>query len=315
LIVATVIALASHGWKTSLAGRPTFGVTFLRDEPSASPDQGNLKVSSSPNRRPPRYRRPQEAAMNNRSTEGMMFETIASCTAFAGPLKPFEGFPPRLRRWSLEVSDAGKMAAISAVLTAILSPAAGVTAAELKPVVTVRAYDYVGISMKELGEAKAEVEAILQAARIRIDWIDCPIVSRNEPQPDRCRESAATNELLLRLSADSGHVEGRPVTLGNSLIDRVADAGVLITVYPALVKAELGESRQTGPGLGFGPGLGRVIAHEIGHMLLGTRTHARHGLMRAVWIPEDGQPNFLANWRFLSDEGRQMRNRLFGTAN
>jgi hypothetical protein len=50
-------------------------------------------------------------------------------------------------------------------------------------------------------------------------------------------------------------------------------------------------------------------------MLLGTRTHARHGLMRAVWIPEDGQPNFLANWRFLSDEGRQMRNRLFGTAN
>jgi len=122
------------------------------------------------------------------------------------------------------------------------------------------------------------------------------------------------NELLLRLAPDSSRVDGRPVTLGNSTIDRVADAGVLITVYPALVKAALGESRQPGPGL-LGLGLGRVIAHEIGHMLLGTRKHARRGLMRAVWITQDGQPNFLANWRFLPEEGRQMRSRLFAAAN
>jgi hypothetical protein len=48
--------------------------------PPDTPDQGNLKVSSSPNRLEPRYRRVKEAAMNNRKTEDVVFETIASCT-------------------------------------------------------------------------------------------------------------------------------------------------------------------------------------------------------------------------------------------
>ena len=33
--------------------------------------------------------------------------------------------------------------------------------------------------------------------------------------------------------------------------------------------------------------LGRVVAHELGHFLLGTTTHAPEGLMRAHYRPED----------------------------
>ena len=65
VIVATVIALAAYGWRTALAGRPMFGAFFLRTNPPAARDQGNLKVSSSPNRLAQRYRRVQEAVMNN----------------------------------------------------------------------------------------------------------------------------------------------------------------------------------------------------------------------------------------------------------
>src|SRR4029077_18340699 len=45
-----------------------------------SPDQRNLKVSSSPNRLERRYRRVQEAVMQNRKPEDVVFETIASGT-------------------------------------------------------------------------------------------------------------------------------------------------------------------------------------------------------------------------------------------
>src|SRR6185295_5010706 len=48
--------------------------------PPGSPDQRNLKVSSSPNRLERRYRRVQEAVMHNRKPEDVVFETIASGT-------------------------------------------------------------------------------------------------------------------------------------------------------------------------------------------------------------------------------------------
>jgi LmbE family N-acetylglucosaminyl deacetylase len=48
--------------------------------PPDTPDQGNLKVSSSPNRFTPRYRRVQEAVMKYRNPEDVVFDTIASCT-------------------------------------------------------------------------------------------------------------------------------------------------------------------------------------------------------------------------------------------
>ena len=36
-----------------------------------------------------------------------------------------------------------------------------------------------------------------------------------------------------------------------------------------------------------GRAIGRVIAHEIGHVLLRSRRHAAHGLMRAVQRPDE----------------------------
>ena len=37
----------------------------------------------------------------------------------------------------------------------------------------------------------------------------------------------------------------------------------------------------------LGRALGRVFAHELGHVLLGTRAHAAAGLMRATFSPAD----------------------------
>jgi hypothetical protein len=34
-------------------------------------------------------------------------------------------------------------------------------------------------------------------------------------------------------------------------------------------------------------GLGHVIAHEIGHLLLGVNSHSRDGLMQPDWLPRD----------------------------
>jgi hypothetical protein len=63
-------------------------------------------------------------------------------------------------------------------------------------------------------------------------------------------------------------------------------------------------------GVDEGELLGRAIAHEIGHMLIGTSEHSRVGLMRAVWVTNElrrGQPS---DWVFSGREGAELRQRL-----
>jgi hypothetical protein len=51
--------------------------------PPTAPDQRNLKVSSKPERLASRYRRVQEATMNSRIPENVVFETLGGCALLA----------------------------------------------------------------------------------------------------------------------------------------------------------------------------------------------------------------------------------------
>jgi hypothetical protein len=55
--------------------------------------------------------------------------------------------------------------------------------------------------------------------------------------------------------------------------------------------------------------LGYAIAHEIGHLLLGTTDHTRVGLMRGRWTHESGADK-PAQWVFSSAQAISMRNTL-----
>ena len=57
--------------------------------------------------------------------------------------------------------------------------------------------------------------------------------------------------------------------------------------------------------------VGRVSAHEIGHLLLGTNAHATHGLMRASW---DVTRIDRGDWDFTVEDATAIRRRLQPTA-
>ena len=60
--------------------------------------------------------------------------------------------------------------------------------------------------------------------------------------------------------------------------------------------------------------LGRAIAHEIGHMLIGTPAHARVGLMRAVWVDAASCAAVRPlDWMFSGREGAELRPPSRGT--
>ena len=53
--------------------------------------------------------------------------------------------------------------------------------------------------------------------------------------------------------------------------------------------------------------LGFAVAHEIGHLLLGTNAHAAHGIMRAIWSRDELQHANANDWVFSRSEGSKMR--------
>jgi len=99
----------------------------------------------------------------------------------------------------------------------------------------------------------------------------------------------------------------RVAALGESMVDREERGGVLMTVdlFPIRSIAERSA-------IAMSVLLGRAIAHEIGHLLLGSAEHPRLGLMRALWSQDELRGLKPANWGFSSREAAQMRQTLRG---
>lgn len=60
--------------------------------------------------------------------------------------------------------------------------------------------------------------------------------------------------------------------------------------------------------------LGQVAAHELGHLLLGTNSHAAAGIKQARWTADRLTSPGLARMVFLDRESQKMRERLLGAS-
>ena len=153
----------------------------------------------------------------------------------------------------------------------------------------VRVYDSYGVSDQELAAAKATARRIFAGAGVAIQWTSCPCESRVGPA-----------ELVIRIGAAPSTSE--PASLGFSYVDVSQKGGTLATVFADRVKA-----LAAGPRVDEGQLLGRAMAHELGHLLIGTIDHNRAGLMRGRWTMIDLQNDRPWDWIFSRGESARMR--------
>jgi hypothetical protein len=85
--------------------------------------------------------------------------------------------------------------------------------------------------------------------------------------------------------------------LAESLIDTRTGRGTLATIYADRVDAAALAARTNRV-----QALGRVMAHEIGHLLLGTPEHSSAGLMRRLLTPDDLRVADRDAWLFTSTQ-------------
>lgn len=190
--------------------------------------------------------------------------------------------------------------AIVAVVVAFVTPAdASVIDPELR--IVIRTYD-ASSAAGDPAHALDAARAILEDAGIAMTWVTCDVgLVRLDQNP--CLAPLAANELAIRFVRLPAHVtEQDLVTLGDSLVDTQLRAGSLATIYVTRVSALAARCRIHLPTL-----LGRAVAHEIGHLLLGTSAHASSGLMRAVWSPTALRRGAVDEWMFTAADAETMR--------
>lgn len=180
------------------------------------------------------------------------------------------------RDWGLGTGGWG----LAALLTVAL---AGPTArAEEMQRITVRVFNYAEATSATLAEAESETTRIFERVGLAIAWIDCRPVAVSAPRPAVCAELLGPADLALRILPGPQPTRATlgEDTLGYAIVS--GGRGSMASVFHIRVK-QLAE----GGMVSYCQALGHAMAHEIGHLLLGTAEHSARGIMCAKWEREN----------------------------
>jgi hypothetical protein len=160
---------------------------------------------------------------------------------------------------------------------------------------TVLVFNFRQLSTDILSNAEKEAGQIFGHAGIKIVWQECP--TGNEP----CRKRPGP---VFFLAIKAGPVQNKflDVVSGEA---KVADH-LAVVYYDALPRGP----RRKATAHEASTFLACVIAHELGHLLLGAYGHSILGIMRDRWDIEQTRRALMSDLDFLPEEGKLMRGAL-----
>jgi hypothetical protein len=175
---------------------------------------------------------------------------------------------------------------------------------EEKAQVTVSVFNEAAVPGDVLSRAEQAASRIFQRAGIEVNWLNCQVPAASEEASLTCREVAFPKHLHLRIVRKSAGLNGD--TMGVSFQGEGGIGCLADLFYEPMEKLEESD------GANVASLLGRVAAHEIGHLLLGTASHAAGGIMQARWKAHESRGPEFGRMVFLDRESQKMRERLLG---
>ena len=156
---------------------------------------------------------------------------------------------------------------LALTLLTIAHLAAAETVATPPTDLTIRSYRH-SLSPREFDEARDVATAILAHSGIHVMWIACwPVAAAD------CARPLGVNELIARFAAAAdANAQSHAGSLGFSMIDGSTGPATVATVYVDRVERLARDVRVDAALI-----IGRALAHEIGHTLMGTTRHAGDG--------------------------------------
>ncbi|HSB17984.1 MAG TPA: hypothetical protein VLE22_26270 [Bryobacteraceae bacterium] len=167
-------------------------------------------------------------------------------------------------------------------------------------------YNYAETSQSLVDRARRETSMIFRRAGVEIEWVQCTLSMRNAPQ-QLCsmRRGPANLELRLLPRRMAGRMRLGSNAAGFALQPLDGVPGVLANVFP-----DHAADLATNSGLDRGVMLGHLIAHELGHLLLGIGSHSTGGMMAAPWGRRELSWAMKGCLTFSRPEAEKIRSRL-----
>jgi hypothetical protein len=138
---------------------------------------------------------------------------------------------------------------------------------------TVRMYSRLEVSPWLLDAASVEAARVLSGIPVRLSWLNCAAPAH----PLRCESPETTVDLTIRLLS-----KALPDASPNALCMAMwsASGGSAALFFDRALSIRR-------PGILLPHILGRAMAHEIVHLLMGVAPHSDLGLMRGLWSAEE----------------------------
>jgi hypothetical protein len=183
--------------------------------------------------------------------------------------------------------------------------------ANAETVLLVRVYDYTRLPDNTILNSAALARQIFQKAGVETEWVRCPLERGEEDRFPGCRKPASESDILLRILPRC--IESRRFSnsaFGYALPDTGGLPAQHAYVFFDRVEQAARRSQQTARCISLAVLLAHVMAHEIGHLLLGTESHSDRGIMRARWSLQDLQEMELGQMVFLPEQAKLIRSRI-----
>jgi hypothetical protein len=184
---------------------------------------------------------------------------------------------------------------LGAAMTACASERIGLTLCNLA-----RAPD------RTVAEAQAEVSYLFELSRIEVEWRPCREMEMPDPEATQARFVVRIRTAEAPTGSEPREVIGRAYFASDSPRISAGTYHYADVYYAEAAKLAASHSEAEEAEV-----LGCVVAHEIGHLLLGER-HTPHSLMAATWNGEQAEAARKRGLRFTkrdrSEMARQLRN-------
>jgi hypothetical protein len=198
------------------------------------------------------------------------------------------------------VTQSWRLAQLCGLLTALSAMATSTPV--IWPQVSINVYNDANVRDKILSDAEREATRIYLNAGVETIWIDCR-TSKKTPNPAAaCAAPLCRTHLTLHIVAWTSH--DRDSIFGIAFLSQSGEGTYSDVFYPSA------EKLHTDGRTSLSRVLGHVMAHEIGHLLLGTNSHSALGLMRPHWQKEELRSMEMGTLLFTPQQGKQMRIRL-----
>lgn len=173
--------------------------------------------------------------------------------------------------------------------------------------IEVRVYDLDGVSAKTLAEALKSAEEVFDWANVETLWLNCS----NSPRPRACTDVRGPARLTLQIVPESiaARYPYPSTAFGFAMIPRSGQFGVEACVYSDRARKLARKAR-----LSLSTLLGHMMAHEVGHLLLGSRSHRRNTIMAGWWQPRELRLAAMGRLRFSARDAETIRANMIARA-